>query len=102
MHGRRLSRLRSPLRSHRRRHRDRGATLASIGDSPFPSRRQALHARREAAKQHIEEDYYKSLSVCKKTKCYSYRSTHTLRRNNADYTTSTPFMLHLFTEPMSV
>src|SRR5271155_2836233 len=66
MHGRRPSRLRSPLRSHRRRHRDRGATLASIGDSPFPSRRQALPARREAAKQHFEDDYYKSLSVCKK------------------------------------
>src|SRR2546421_10776759 len=30
-----------------------------------------------------------------KTKCYSYRSTHTLRRNKADCTTSTLFIFHL-------
>jgi hypothetical protein len=64
MYGGHLRRLRSPLRSHRRKYRDRDGTLTSIGDSPFPSRRPALCARREVVKQHFEEDYYKSLSVC--------------------------------------
>src|SRR5271154_1075082 len=98
MHGRRLSGLRSPLRSHRRRHRDRDATLASIGNSPFPSRRQALPARREAAKQHFEEDYYKSLSVRKKKQNVIPTEVHT-RSDAAKQITLPPPPLYSISSP---
>jgi len=82
MHDWRILRLRSPLGSHRRRHWGRDATLASIGDSPFPLRRQALHARREAAKQHFGEDYYKSLSACKNKMLFLQKYTHAQMQQN--------------------